>query len=792
MKTGKFNILYDAGHGSSAKGAAATRLVDIYKVENCSTNNYPNAGHCQTADTYIVTNDGLSRLGDVVRDAKAKATVNMTGELEQISAFVPDGIRKVNKIVLSNGVTLRCTDIHQYYVWDANVGTRCWVKSMDLDPEVHQFLAPKTIQFPENKLFNDEFESVAVPNKTNLRLPSDEVAFAKMLGLLVGDGHYASKTKVDIAFHSSQSDTLELAKEVFADLGVTNLPVYKVNDKECSVLSITQASDLHHILDMAGLDKAIKDAKSTPRGVLASNKAVIAGYLSGLFDSDGCAKSDRVTLSNCSRGVIEDAQQLLYLLGVHSTVTVYLDKPGRTGSNRLPQYTLSVSGRKNLENFAERVGFISKRKNDLLDECIESTEDQGQVVKLSVALRGIVNQFRGSSRKNTRTAYVDGLPERTDLVELKEVCKRYHIIDIESLHREDSEEEVYDITVPGTHSYIANGIVSHNTAQFGDKKFISKFLPTPAGLNMVGRGTPKLWIGPGSGVFKDQLKKELAETGYAGSSRLHIHERAVIVSEKHVEMERAGSDWSTEHLASTMSGSGAAYAHKVMRRKDVELFKDSEFKALKPATFAYMVDSELNAGSTFLHEVSQGYALSVDYGTHYPSCTFRNCTPQQAQADMLIKPSQVGDVYMNVRSFPIRVGNVVVDGNQTGYSGDFCSDQTELTWEQIAKDAEMPDYMAAELRKNELTTVTKRLRRVATQSWSLLAESARLCGATKVILNFPQYIHWSAYKVRGGETEYRQMHAKVREYVDNLEEATNLKVVMIGTSADHDDYIWRE
>ena len=347
--------------------------------------------------------------------------------------------------------------------------------------------------------------------------------------------------------------------------------------------------------------------------------------------------------------------------------------------------------------------------------------------------------------------------------------------------------DLYKVGNCSTNNYPNAG----HTVQFGDRKFVSKVLPTPAGLNMVGRGTPRLWIGPGSGMFMEQFKKELAETGYAGSHDVKIHERAVIASEKHVMMEKAGSEWSTEHLASTMSGSGAAYAHKVMRRQDVELMRDSVFDTLKPATFAKMVQMELDSDGTFLHEVSQGYALSVDYGTHYPNCTFRNCTPQQAQADMMIKPINVGDVYMNVRSFPIRVGNVMVDGNQTGYSGDFCSDQTELTWDQIAKDAEMPDFMAAELKKNELTTVTKRLRRVATQSWSLLAESAKLCGATRVILNFPQYIHLSAYKARGGEAEFKQMHPKVREYVDKLEEATNLKVVMIGTSADHDDFIWR-
>jgi adenylosuccinate synthase len=117
-------------------------------------------------------------------------------------------------------------------------------------------------------------------------------------------------------------------------------------------------------------------------------------------------------------------------------------------------------------------------------------------------------------------------------------------------------------------------------------------------------------------------------------------------------------------------------------------------------------------------------------------------------------------------------------------------DQQETTWEQIAKDAEFPADEAAALAERERTTVTKKIRRVATQSWTLLADAARATGATKLILNFPQYIHWSAYKASGGREAFARLHPKVREYVAKMEDVTGLPCVMIGTSAEHDDYIW--
>lgn len=348
--------------------------------------------------------------------------------------------------------------------------------------------------------------------------------------------------------------------------------------------------------------------------------------------------------------------------------------------------------------------------------------------------------------------------------------------------------EIYKVPNVSTCNYPNAG----HTALQGNNKFVSKILPTPAALNLFGRAKPTLWVGPNSGFFLDQVQRELTLTGYS-PDEVRMHERAVVVTDRHVAMESPGGLQSTEYISSTMSGSGAAFAEKSMRRPEVRIVRTVDsFNVLKPMEFMREVRTELENGRAFMHEVSQGFALSVNQGTHYPTCTFRDCTSQQAWADFCITPDLVGDVYLNVRSFPIRVGNNYRDGQQTGYSGDFMGDQQETTWEQIAKDAEFPADEAAALAERERTTVTKKIRRVATQSWSLLRDASVALGATKLILNFPQYIHWSAYKVRGGREVLPKLHPKVRAYVEKMEDVTNLPVVMIGTSAEHEDYIYLE
>lgn len=199
-------------------------------------------------------------------------------------------------------------------------------------------------------------------------------------------------------------------------------------------------------------------------------------------------------------------------------------------------------------------------------------------------------------------------------------------------------------------------------------------------------------------------------------------------------------------------------------------------------------------GVSFCLEVQDNHNFLVTHDKGFlvaKNCTFRNCTPQQAYADFGIKPDQVGDVYLNVRSFPIRVGNNFdAQGNMVGYSGDVLPDQEELTWEQIGKDAEMPEEEIRQLAERERTTVTKKIRRCFSPSWTLLAQSAKMCGATKLILNFPQYIHWSSYKLRGGAEMVPKLHPRVREYIDRMQEVTGLPVVMLGTGAEHDDFIF--
>lgn len=344
-----------------------------------------------------------------------------------------------------------------------------------------------------------------------------------------------------------------------------------------------------------------------------------------------------------------------------------------------------------------------------------------------------------------------------------------------------------------------------HTAAFEDgTKFIAKAIPTAAILKKARGMGIECFLSPGSGFNWAQLTKEWKE---AGKPTIRIHERASIVTDEHARREREGAE-STVHIASTMQGSAAAIVDKVLRKADCKLAwntieevlrgfegtMSSEFAesvtVLKADAFRAMSQGAvLDEGHTWLHEGSQGFALSIDHGSHYPHCTSRNCTVQAALDHMAMPPQVLGDVYLNLRTFPIRVGNVVDNGVQKGYSGDFYPDCKEMTWEQVAAESGMPAEEARALAERERTTVTKRIRRVCNFTFFGLADAVRTNGATKLCLNFMQYVNWEDRGLKGGKEAFEKLSKKSRAFIDKVEEVAQVPVVLVGTGALHDEMI---
>lgn len=330
-----------------------------------------------------------------------------------------------------------------------------------------------------------------------------------------------------------------------------------------------------------------------------------------------------------------------------------------------------------------------------------------------------------------------------------------------------------------------------HTAVFTDgQRFVAKALPSPSMLAkwMAARepqtSRPVIMVGPSAAFHLPQLLKEKEECGIA-DDRLIIHERAGVITPEHQALEGVA----TKHVASTMQGCAAFAADKIMRKPDVKLARDYPELApyvKNPMAWSEGLRTRLEvACQTILHEGSQGFSLDINHGSHYPQCTSRSTTAMQSITDMGIPLNLVGDVYLVIRPYPIRVGNVVVDGKIEGYSGDCYDDQREITWADVATNSGMPQEEAELLTQKELTTVTKRLRRVFTFSEKQVRHAAWVNGATKIALNFANYVDWSCTSAKS----YSDLSDKVKSFIRMVEDAAGVPVTLVGTGPKVDDVI---
>lgn len=326
-----------------------------------------------------------------------------------------------------------------------------------------------------------------------------------------------------------------------------------------------------------------------------------------------------------------------------------------------------------------------------------------------------------------------------------------------------------------TCNYMSN---AGHTFVRGAEKFVTCQLPT----GIVNRDA-LIVLNAGSAITLTRLFREIEELDrYNIGKRLFIHPHASVITEEDRKYEAEV----LKRISSTMKGCGGSRSRKVMRTgllaKDV------------PELNSFITDTDLltqmslERGETVLVESAQGFDLSLNFGHKYPYVTSRDVTTSSVLCEAGVPLSYLGSVYGCLRTFPIRVGNIVEDGEQVGYSGPFYDDQEELTWDEISS-------MCGE-QVEEKTTVTGKVRRVFSFSKTQLIKFARVCEPTHLFLNFANYIS-SGVKGKRSLQEMDFIDRSTlsswvcRNIIDPISTLKNnhAKLTHVGTGADDKDMI---
>ncbi|MDD5337519.1 MAG: adenylosuccinate synthetase, partial [Candidatus ainarchaeum sp.] len=176
----------------------------------------------------------------------------------------------------------------------------------------------------------------------------------------------------------------------------------------------------------------------------------------------------------------------------------------------------------------------------------------------------------------------------------------------------------------------------------------------------------------------------------------------------------------------------------------------------------YMCDvvQEVNSEKDVLIEGSQGFMLSLYYGT-YPFVTSKDTSASSVAADVGLGPKSIDKVVMVIKAYTTRVGNGPFPG-------------------------ELPVDEAVKLGFQEYGTVTGRPRRTSKElHFDDLRKAARINSATdiaitKIDVKFPG---------NAGVREFSKLTQDAQKFVKNVEKELKVPVTLLGTGPDVHDIV---
>ncbi|HKI01777.1 MAG TPA: replicative DNA helicase [Thermoanaerobaculia bacterium] len=432
---------------------------------------------CLTGDTLVTLADSGARIP--IRDLSGRTDLTVWAlnpetlkiECAVVSKAFSTGMKPVFRLTTRLGRTLRATANHKFLTIDG------WKRLDKL--QIGQHLA-----FPRR-----------VPATTEQTLSNSEVA---LLGHLIGDG--CTLPRHAIQYTTREEDLARevsgLASEVFGG------EIEPRIQRERTWFQVYLSSTRHHThnrrsaiaewLDALGIWGLRSHEKHVPSKIFEQPEPVIGRFLRHLWATDGCIRVPRngrgypaIYYATSSRRLAVDVQSLLLRMGIQARLEVHSQKEkGRD------QYHVRVSGRSQVLRFADSVGAVGEYKSASLEEALAYVASRPENTNRDVIPRDVWSlHVRPAMAKNgvthrrlhseIGTAYA-GLTifkqnlsrERALRVALAAGAEALRLLAESDIYwdqivsvEEDGVEEVFDLTVPGPHNFVADDLFVHNSIE---------------------------------------------------------------------------------------------------------------------------------------------------------------------------------------------------------------------------------------------------------------------------------------------------------------------------------------
>jgi intein/homing endonuclease len=455
---------------------------------------------CVHEDSYIFTDNGILQLKDIISEknnigfTKYDGTIKVVNKDKEIvdikNTFKSERATCYN-IKTKFGYELTGSFKHPLLVnTNADNDEWVWMENMKVGDKIklqfdqNLFGKNQEIQF-DLKHYN-ETEKYKLPSKL-----SDDLDLCYLMGLFIAEGNYNDNT---IAITNGDDEIINF---------LTNMGFLKSREHHYYYSSSYLTRFFQNYI---GITKARAKDKKIPPMILRSSKEVAKAFLQGMFDGDGCAFKTGVKYTSTSKELVNQLQILLLNFGIQSYIKYTEEKTSQTSvltnKNHISKiYNLFIKNQY-IERFFNEIGFRLSRKQIKQDSYKNKIKNSQTIYATKDELKTILNEngikrsqyekeFRfmdGLLRQNKKTItlhaierlFEKNLPNKTTLSiweKRYENLKSYfydEIIQIDSF-----EDDTYDLEIPDGHSFVSNGIISHNT---GGKVVV---ISTPNGYDPI-------------------------------------------------------------------------------------------------------------------------------------------------------------------------------------------------------------------------------------------------------------------------------------------------------------------
>jgi DNA gyrase subunit A len=444
--------------------------------------------YCVTGDALIATRMGLVRIADLGSPSGGNdqeiniEVLSRDGRIQRASRWFDCGLHPTLTIRTRSGYELTGTYNHPVLTWSKDAHGRPCFRWKTLDAlQVGEYLVLD--RTPDRFWPQEPIEITAyhpqIPEgsrTTAHTLPSyldEDVAF--LLGALVAEG---TITEERLEFTATPGALAESFQQTWgrvfptcrlhvfsrAPAGYGRKPFFQMQ-----VVSQHVVQFLHNV----GLKPCRSKERELPTLILRSPKRVVAAFLRAYFEGDGAVERSgrsllRVSAHSASLTLLKQLQVLLLRFGIAS----------RLRPSKEQTFRLLITGRENLERFAQSIGFVSPEKTKALQEILQSFSGRALSRTDFVPFLAEFVRARAQSDLKWLTKHnfdrLARLPEAwphlqlaltpTALAPLNPLMEREYLFEPVVSIEPAGLQRVYSIRVESPcHSFWGNGFINHNT-----------------------------------------------------------------------------------------------------------------------------------------------------------------------------------------------------------------------------------------------------------------------------------------------------------------------------------------